>query len=50
MLNMVINLNQYFNEKEWYRNIENKSDDMDTIYKNMSVIEQKNITNLNMYR
>lgn len=43
-------LNQYFNEKEWYRNIENKSDDMDTIYKNMSVIEQKNITNLNMYR
>lgn len=42
-------LQNYFNQKEWYLNLENKTDDMDEIYQNMSQIEQANITLLEQY-
>lgn len=43
-------LTDYFNQKEWYRGIENKSDDMNQIYESMSEIEHANITLLQQYR
>lgn len=43
-------LQNYFNQKEWYVNTENKADDMDSIYANMSEIEKANITLLEQYK
>lgn len=40
----------YFEEKEWYRNIESYSGDMDSIYAGMSEIERDNIKFLEQYR
>lgn len=43
-------LTNYFNQKEWYRSIESKSDDMNQVYDSMSEIEHANITLLQQYR
>lgn len=43
-------LNQYFGQKEWYQNIERKTNDMDTIYDNMSELEKNNIILLEEYK
>lgn len=45
-------LTKYFNKKEWYRNIddEDRTDDMEGIYRNMSSIEQDNIILLQEYK
>lgn len=42
-------LNQYFNGKEWYTSIYDKSNDMDGIYKSMSSVELANIKLLQEY-
>lgn len=44
------NIREYFDTKEWYRNIDERNDDMDEIYHNMSEIEKDNITFLENYR
>lgn len=41
---------QYFNEKEWYTSISDKTNDMDEIYKSMSSVEQANVKLLQEYQ
>lgn len=43
-------LTQYFNNKEWYSSIDDKTNDMDKIYKGMSSVEQANVTLLQEYQ
>lgn len=43
-------LHNYFSQKGWYQNIVNKTNDMDEIYRNMSIVEQANITLLQQYK
>lgn len=40
----------YFGQKEWYASISDKTSDMNEIYKNMSDIEQQNVTLLQEYK
>lgn len=43
-------LTNYFNQKQWYSSIPNKTIDMDGIYNNMSSVEQANVTLLQQYK
>ena len=43
-------LTQYFNGKEWYTSIADKTNDMDEIYKSMSSVEQDNVKLLQEYQ